>query len=244
MPAPTDLLPRLARAEAAAHALYGASGVAAHFGPLMAVHAGPDLPINTAWHAGTGDLTATDLAAFETFCAGHGQAATVQALSHAAPDLLPLFALRGYALTGLLHVWTRALTDLPEPPQHVQDDVPAEVWAELAARAFGPGNAAMMRLNAGIPGTHRLGAQVEGKPAGVAALSVREGVAALYSAATLPDWRGRGVQTALIAARLRLAARLGADLASVFVRPGSVSERNVRRAGFGKAGARLTFTRA
>lgn len=238
-----DPLPRLARAEAAAHALYGAAGVAAHFGPLVAVHAGPELPINTAWHAGAGSLTDTDLRAFEAFCTGYGQAATVQVLSDTAPDLLPLFAGRGYALTGLLHVWTRALTELPEQPQHVQEDVPAELWADLAARAFGPGNAAIMRLNAGIPGTHRLTAQVDGTSAGVAALSVREGVAAFYSAATLPDWRQRGVQTALLAARLQLAARLGADLASVFVRPRSASERNVRRAGFGVAGARLTFTR-
>lgn len=241
---PADLLPRLARAEAAAHARYGAAGAAARFGPLLAVHAGPGLPVNAAWHAGTGDpLTETDLAAFGAFCAAHAQAATVQVLSDAAPELLPLFAGQGYALSGLLHVWTRPLTNLPEAPPHVQDDVPADLWAELAARAFGPGNAAMMRLNAGLRGTHRLSAQVDGQAAGVAALSVCGGVAAFYSAATLPEWRRRGVQTALLAARLHLAARLGADLASVFVTPGSGSERNVRRAGFGMAGARLTFTR-
>ena len=90
----------------------------------------------------------------------------------------------------------------------------------------------------------RLVAEVDGQPAGTAALSVTQGVAAFYGTSTLPEFRGRGVQAALLAARLHLAAEAGADLASVFVTPGSGSERNVRRAGFRVAGVRLTFTRA
>lgn len=247
-PSHEDVLPRLARMEAAEHArsgTFGEVGEVERFGPLTAVYAGPGLPVNTGWHDGTRAPGEADLVAFEGFCTAHGQPATLHVLSHAAPRLLAPLASRGYALTGVLHVYTRPLTALPAPPSlTVGEEADADAWAALAAQAFGPGSEAIMRLNARLPGSHRLVGRVEGTPAGVGVLSVGGGVAAFYSAATLPQWRERGVQTALLAARLHLAARLGADLASVFVTPESGSERNVRRAGFGVAGARLTFTRA
>ncbi|BDP40349.1 hypothetical protein DAETH_03180 [Deinococcus aetherius] len=239
---PPDLLPRLARAEAAGHARYGREGAVARFGPLVAVHAGPDLPVDTAWHDGTEGLTEADLDAFEAFSAEHRQPATLHVLSHAAPPLLPLLRARGYALDHVLHVYTRDLTALPPAPAPtVREEPDPELWADLSARGFGPGTGAIMHCVAHAAGTRRLVAEVDGQPAGTAALSVTEGVAALYGTSTLPEFRGRGVQTALLAARLYLAARLGADLASVFVTPGSGSERNVRRAGFAVVGARLTF---
>ncbi|WP_050920801.1 GNAT family N-acetyltransferase [Deinococcus gobiensis] len=100
-----------------------------------------------------------------------------------------------------------------------------------------------MRLVAGVPGTRRFVATVGGEAAGTGAYATETGVAALHGTATRPEFRGRGVQAALLAFRLAQAAREGADLASVFVTPGSGSERNVVRAGFRLAGLRLTFTR-
>lgn len=240
-----DPLSRLAHAEAAAHRRFGVSGEAASLGPLVAVFAGPNLPVDTAWHDGTRPPTIAELEAFEAFSAAHGQPPTLHLLSHAAPELLPLLKARGYTLDYVLHAYTHDLTDLPPPPPlPIREEADADAWAALSARGFGPGTETMMRLVAHAPGTVRLVAQVDGEPAGTAALGVTEGVAALYGTSTLPQFRGRGAQTALLAARLHLAATLGADLASVFVTPGSGSERNVRRAGFRVAGARLTFTRA
>lgn len=235
-------LPRLAQAEAAAHARYGASGAALRFGPLVAVFAGPNLPVNAAWHDGSAGLTGADLTALEAFSAAHGQPATLHLLSHAAPPLLPLLSSRGYALEYVLHVYTHGLTSLPPPPAlPVRKELDPGAWAGLSARGFGPGAEAMMRLVAHAPGTVRLVTEVGGQPAGTAALSVTQGVAALYGTSTLPEFRGRGAQTALLAARLHLAAELGAEVASVFVTPGTGSERNVRRAGFEVVGMRLTF---
>lgn len=240
-----DPLPRLARAEAAAHARFGVGGAVARFGPLVAVHAGPDLPVDTAWHDGTDGLTATDLEDFETFSAQHGQPATLHVLSHAAPTLLPMVRERRYALDYVLHVHTHDLTALPPlPALIIREEPDPEVWADLSARGFGPGTEAIMRLVAHAPGTRRLVAEVDGQPAGTAALSLTDGVTAFHGTSTRPEFRGRGVQGALLAARLHLAADSGASLGSVFVTPGSGSERNVRRAGFRVAGARLTFTRA
>lgn len=239
---PVAPLPRLAWAEAAAHARYGLFGEVARFGPLVAVHAGPDLPVNTAWHDGSGAPSGADLRAFETFCAAHGQLPSLHVLSHAAPSLLPLLREWGYALSHVLHVHMHDLTVLPPPPAlDVREEADMDAWASLSAQGFGPGSEAMMRLVAHATGVYCLTAWVDEKPAASAALGMQEGVAALHGTSTLPEFRERGAQAALLAARLHLAVRLGADLASVFVTPGSGSERNVRRAGFGVAGARLTF---
>ncbi|WP_034355498.1 GNAT family N-acetyltransferase [Deinococcus phoenicis] len=242
-PQPSALLSRLARAEAAGHARYGVVGAAARFGPLVAVSAGPGLPVNTAWHDGSGPPTEADLIAFEAFSAAHGQPAVLHLLSHAAPTLLPRLRSRGYTLATVLHVYTHGLTSLPpEPALEIREEPDVTVWAALSAQGFGPGTGRIMRLVGQAPGTRRLVARVDGQPAATAALSLQNGVAALHGSSTLPEFRGRGAQMALLAARLRQAAAAGADLASVFVTPGSASERNVCRAGFGLAGMRLTFT--
>ena len=73
--------------------------------------------------------------------------------------------------------------------------------------------------------------------------SLVDGVAMLHGTATRPEYRGRGLQTALLAARLHAAQEEGADLATVMVTPGTGSERNVVRAGYKLAGLRLTWTR-
>jgi GNAT superfamily N-acetyltransferase len=70
-------------------------------------------------------------------------------------------------------------------------------------------------------------------PVGGGALRVaREGIAQFAGAATLPAHRRRGVQSALLAARLADAHAAGCEIAVVTTRPGSPSQYNVQRAGF------------
>ena len=57
-------------------------------------------------------------------------------------------------------------------------------------------------------------------------------IAAFFGTATLPEYRGRGVQTALIAQRLHEAALAGCEYAVVSTMPGSGSQRNMERRGF------------
>ena len=57
-------------------------------------------------------------------------------------------------------------------------------------------------------------------------------IAAFFGTATLPEYRGRGVQTALIAQRLHEAALAGCEYAVVSTNPGSGSQRNMERRGF------------
>lgn len=92
---------------------------------------------------------------------------------------------------------------------------------------------------AAAPGGGRYLARRQGVVAGGAGLRMQDGVAQLNGAATLPEHRRRGVQSALLRHRLAEAARRGCDVAVVTTQPGSKSQENVQRSGFS-----LLYTRA
>lgn len=79
----------------------------------------------------------------------------------------------------------------------------------------------------------------DGTVAGGGGIRLTDGVAQLTGAATVPAYRRRGVQTALLAARLHDAAEAGCDIAVVTTAPGSTSQKNLQRNGF-----HLLYTRA
>ena len=79
----------------------------------------------------------------------------------------------------------------------------------------------------------------DGVVAGGARLCMAEGVAQLAGATTAPEHRRRGVQAALLSARLADAAAAGCGIAVVTTLPGSKSQQNVQRQGFD-----LLYTRA
>jgi GNAT superfamily N-acetyltransferase len=81
-------------------------------------------------------------------------------------------------------------------------------------------------------------AEVDGIAAGGGMMSIHQGVASFGGAGTLPEYRNRGVQRALLLARIALAVEMGCDLAMVATAPGSGSQRNVERLGF-----RIVYTR-
>jgi GNAT superfamily N-acetyltransferase len=88
-------------------------------------------------------------------------------------------------------------------------------------------------------GVIRYAALRDGVMAGGASIRMTAGVAQLTGAATAPAHRRRGVQTALLSARLADAAAAGCDVAVVTTQPGSKSQQNVQRRGFD-----LLYTRA
>jgi GNAT superfamily N-acetyltransferase len=79
--------------------------------------------------------------------------------------------------------------------------------------------------------------------AGGAGFRVQDGVAQLAGAATLPEHRRKGVQTALLQHRLAEAARRGCDVAVVTTQPGSKSQENVQKAGFALLYARAVLVK-
>jgi GNAT superfamily N-acetyltransferase len=97
---------------------------------------------------------------------------------------------------------------------------------------------------AAVDGLVRYLARRDGSPAGGASMRLFDGVAQLCGAATLPEHRRRGVQTALLAARLDAAARAGCDVAVVTTQPGSKSQENAQRRGFDLLYTRAVLVRA
>jgi ribosomal protein S18 acetylase RimI-like enzyme len=99
--------------------------------------------------------------------------------------------------------------------------------------------AAAVRDLVGAAGMRRYSAVRDGAVVGGASVRMTDGIAQLTGAATAPAHRRRGVQTALLAARLADAAAAGCDIAVVTTQPGSKSQENVQRQGF-----HLLYTRA
>lgn len=86
---------------------------------------------------------------------------------------------------------------------------------------------------------------IDGEPAGSAALAIFDTsigkTAHLYIAGTMPAFRRRGVQAALLQTRLKMAHDLGCVLATMSARPYNVSARNAERVGFRLAYTKPTF---
>jgi GNAT superfamily N-acetyltransferase len=74
-------------------------------------------------------------------------------------------------------------------------------------------------------------ARVDGTPAAMATLHMADGVGCLESACTLPAFRGRGAQSALIRQRIADAAAAGCDLIVSQTGNGTVSQNNMERCG-------------
>ena len=131
---------------------------------------------------------------------------------------------------GEFEAWLRVITDgFAHPdtqgvPSHEQ--FPRDV-IERAER------------DAAAAGARRYIALRDGQLAGAASLRLADGVAQLTGAATVPAHRRRGVQSALLSARLADAAAASCDIAVITTQPGSKSQQNAQRKGFD-----LLYTRA
>jgi len=160
---------------------------------------------------------------------------------------------RGYRLRGFENVLARRLDDLPDPAAFREisidlvgkDDVSA--WFDVAVDSFanmdGTGSVADDALSReelarslgdllGGMAYSRYLARIDGLPVGEAALHVDDRLALLAGSGTLPAYRGRGVQKALVQRRLHDARTAGCDFAVVVTAPGSRSQDNVMRRGF------------
>ncbi len=128
----------------------------------------------------------------------------------------------------------------------------AERWAHTATQGFlgrddVPADHPLFQLS--LVAFHRPDVQAwwawqDNEPVAVGGLGLDGGVATLFSMSTRAGFRGRGIQAALIAARLGAAAAAGCDLATVMTTPGTVSQRNVERAGFQIMYTKTTLARS
>lgn len=136
----------------------------------------------------------------------------------------------------------------PVTAREIRDEelaVWADIWLQGYAESLGV-PAAMAeqiadatRLLYGQSGWGLYLAFAEGQPAAAGALYVQEGVASLVVGGTLPAFRRRGCQTALLRARIADAAKLGCDLIAAQAGLGTTSQHNMERVGM-----RIAYTRA
>jgi hypothetical protein len=125
----------------------------------------------------------------------------------------------------------------------IRDDE-RELWAQTSALGWSEftEHAAVIldlaRVVASNPDALSFLVEIDGLTAATGAMILRDGVALLAGASTVPDRRRRGAQLALLDERLKYASEHGCDLAMMGAQPGSSSQRNAERNGF-----RIAYTR-
>jgi len=209
----------------------------------------------------------------QTFGLGMFEEATPQALdeieqfffSRGAPVLhevcpfagvatLSLLCARGYRPIEISNVLCQPVPPLSSrSAENVRVIAPAEaeLWTEVNARGWThdhPEHQEFMREIGGLlaarEGSACFLAECDGEPAAAGALSIYEGVALFAGASTVPEKRRRGLQSALLEARMRYARDYGCDLAMMVVEAGSESHRNAQRQGFQVAYTRIKWQKA
>lgn len=256
---------RLERAEGTANAAFvesraanepalGASWI--DVGGAYAMFDGVGSPLTQTFGLGLfSSPTSADFETLEEFFLSRGAEVFHEVSPIAEPALPGVLAGRGYhpiELTTVLRLPLDATTSLPprsHPPAPGLTTRRIEAhelstWADVSAAGWGesPELADFMRsfgvITGGSRGVSCFVAELDGTMIGTGAMAVHDGVALLAGASTIPAWRGRGAQGALLQARLAYARQLGCDLAMMGAAPGSTSQANAERQGF-----RIAYTR-
>jgi hypothetical protein len=230
----------------------------------IAVHTGEGSPLNKV--AGLGFAGAPERAQLddvERRFAAVRAPVQVELSCLAEAGIAALLTDRGYRLAGFENVLGRRLpaTDL-EPLRAQTADIEVApsaahelpIWLDAVATGFAnpdtqgvashesyPRETMERVMNdlASAPSMIRYLARRDGAAAGGASMRAENGVCQLCGAATRPEHRRHGVQSAMLVHRLDDAARAGCDVAVVTTLPGSKSQQNVQRLGF-----ELLYTRA
>jgi GNAT superfamily N-acetyltransferase len=221
-----------------------------------AVCSGDGLPVNRATGLGmSGPVTQSDLDLVAQFFRGRGMASRIDLCPLADRSLLDLLRTGGYHLEGFLSVLFRSIRDSAaadaslaciSPDVQVRPVGPQDrdLWLHTVAQGFsGREDPPQEVLDVLAPNFDSqiaacFLASIGGEPVGGAAMVTHQGVAELCSDSTRPAFRHRGVQTALLRARLAAAREAGCDLAMALTTPGTVSQHNMERVGL-----RLAYTR-
>lgn len=204
--------------------------VALDCGSGVAVFLNEDSPLTQVRGAGFGEFSLDEV---EEFFDSRTAPVTFSLSPFADAALLTNLTRRGYEFGTFENTLARPVTqaDIAEDPD-VTPAADPNAWSDLLAESFFGVVTAMGRdlgqtLYA-IPSCHNL--EIPG--AAGAQLDIRDGLAVLQCDGTLERFRGQGLQSKLIRARLSLAAQSGCDLAVADTQPGSQSQRNYERAGF------------
>jgi ribosomal protein S18 acetylase RimI-like enzyme len=219
------------------------------------IFAGLGSPIGRATGVGLDRaFTAADLDRVEQFYRAHQAPAQVDLCPMHRPEVFELFKDRGYAIAELNNVLFRRLDleeEFPTPPsgceirRSLMEE--AEAAGAIVESAFFPDGApeAFRGLIAPFYQMDRalaFVASIAGKlvACGTGLVIPEHRVFALCGAGTLAEFRSRGLQTALLQARIAAAVEAGCEYAVVVTQGGTISQRNAERLGFRVAYSKVT----
>jgi GNAT superfamily N-acetyltransferase len=226
----------------------------------VASFAEPGSPFNKVAGLGFGGVPdAAALAEIERAFAACDAPVQIELPHLADPAIGALLTGRGYRLESFENVLGRSLQGEPErltPPGvevRPSGDEEFDAWLDVVADAVAHPDTQGVPWHEEFPrevylraerdsaaaGVQRYVALRDGVFAGGAELRITDGVAQFAGAATAPAHRRRGIQAALLSARLVDAAAAGCDIAVIVTQPGSKSQQNAQRRGFD-----LLYTRA
>ena len=218
-----------------------------------AMYDGPHSPCTQTFGLGLFDLPKpADMHLLEAFFRDRGAPVFHEVSPLAGKELLTILGERGYRpveLTSVLFLPLAAYTPVvgeESTPLRVRvvEESESELWARTAAEGWRElTELSGLLLETMLVAARRRSAlcflaEWDGIPIAAGALAIHQGVALLAGASTVPEWRRRGAQRALLRSRLMYAAQAGCDLAMIGAEPGSASQRNAERQGF-----RIAYTR-
>lgn len=219
------------------------------------VFAGLGSPIGRATGVGFDQpLTPSDLDRIEHFYRKHKAPSQVDLTPLHGPEVFEMFKERGYAIAELNNVLYRKLDpkeEFPVPPPHCEirrsPREESDITGAIVESAFFPDGSpeAFRGLIAPLyemENALAFVATVHHKPVacGTGLIIPEHKVFALCGAGTLSEFRGRGLQTALLRARMKAARDAGCEYAVVVTNGGTVSQRNAERLGMRVAYSKVT----
>lgn len=219
------------------------------------IFAGLGSPIGRATGVGLDrPFTSEDLDRVEQFYSARKAPAQVDLCPLHDETVFEMFKARGYGIAELNNVLYRKLDpdeefpaapagckirrSQPEEAEELSAIVERAFFPEGAPAAYGGLLAPIYKMEGGVAFKASIDGKIVACAAGLTISPHR--VFALCGAGTLEGFRGRGLQTALLRARMAAAAEAGCEYAVVVTRGGTTSQRNCERLGFRVAYSKVT----
>lgn len=206
---------------------------------------GADSPLSQAYGI-VAPVSADDVATITAFYVMRGATPRVFVFPFSDPSLASQLAAAGYAPVEYENVLASDSFDsyaAYDDRIGIASDLDA--WAVASAQAFtgrdvlGPADLGVARTIAFSERVYPTQACVNGTIVATAAMDLKDGCAGFFAGSTMPAFRGRGWQIAMIRDRIARARDGGAHFMRATAAAMSVSERNFLRCGF-----EVLYTRA
>jgi len=210
-----------------------------------AVFDGVDSPVTQTFGLGVfAPVTPWVLDTIEKFFLDRGASVCHEVSPFAGVETLDLLCCRNYRPVELSNLlYKRVETIETEPAPHIRTRIAGsnelQLWSDVSARGWASEHPELIgflrelgAVTSAAPGYVPFLAELDGKPGAAGGLFIHEGVALFAGAATAPEFRRRGLQSALLQFRTCYALDHGCDLAMMAAAPGSDSQRNAERKGF------------